>query len=121
MSFDQIGVPNEPSVEHLQIRHLFNCVFHQFTSLFQNFPSSENGCVVLHNLLHLSSDFSDSGITISVSDFVQVGNTGFSGIPAKLRNAFSRFVFLGNCQSASSSENNKIQQGVGSESVSTMN
>merc|ERR1712213_32216 len=77
--------------------------------------------MVLHSLLHLQSLCSSGCGSISIPQFVNVSNRGFTSISTQICNSFSRLANISNSVGNRSSKNNQIKQRICSKPVSSMN
>jgi len=82
--------------------------------------TTEDGSVLLHSLLHASSNVGGRVSTSGVAEFVEHGNRLFTSVSGEgsLLSAGGH-VLLGDFSSGTA-ENNKIEQGVGSETVGSV-
>ncbi|KAH3663545.1 hypothetical protein OGAPHI_004946 [Ogataea philodendri] len=117
---NQVRVPDHGSVGGLNSVKLtidFGDLFH---TLVQNVLFSEHSNVLLHALLHLESQFGCGDISVSVSQTVEVGDGLVTNVAWKLWQWSTWLEVVSNGVRHSSSENDKVQQGVGSQTVGTV-
>jgi hypothetical protein len=71
---NEIGVPDLASVSDAQIFNFSRELMESLATLLQVVLATEDSSVLLHGLLHTSSNLSSRGLTLAVSEFVQKGN-----------------------------------------------
>jgi hypothetical protein len=119
-SLNEISVPDHGAICCLELTQHLISLINELNTLGEDGSSTENGSVVLHNLLHVSADLSSrdgsGGIANSIKARDRVlTSVGFQGLLGS-----TRLGGLSNVVSASATENNDIQQRVGTETVSTV-
>ena len=90
------------------------------STLFQRVLDSEDGSVSLHGLLHVGSDLSRSHGTLRVSEFIESFDGFLTSILGEFRLGFTILDEFSSLLGSSSTEDDQIQEGVGTQTVSTM-
>lgn len=120
-SLDQVGVPDHGSVGGLDMLEGFINFVDVLDTFVQSFLGSEHSTSLLHGLLHGQSNLGSGLGTVGVSQLIKVGD----GVQTKvLRNRLERSTWgqgVSDGVGDGSTENNQVQQRVGTQSVSTVN
>jgi len=118
---NQISVPDVTSVTDSNILHFLRDLVQFVAALFEVVLSSEDSSILLHSSLHLESHLSSWDLSSGVSEFIEVGKTLLSGSLAQLFLRLTWGEVLTGGLSSSSSEDNQVEERVGSETVSSVN
>lgn len=119
--FNQVSVPDHSSVVDLHVLHVVVDFLGHLATVLEGLGGSEDGGVVLHDFLHLSSKGSSVDLTVSHSNSVNVSNRFFAISRLDWSEVIARFAFLGDGVSASSAKDDQIEKRVGTESVCAVN
>lgn len=120
-SLDEIRVPDHASVLDSNLVVLVVDLVHLLDSVVQRLLGPEDGGIGLHGLLHLQTDVGGGERSSRVPDPIEVLDRLVSEVLREDLVRLSRLEGLGDVVSASSSEDDDIEKGVGSESVGSVN
>ena len=118
--FEKIGIPDHAAVFHVDARSLLVDFLNGVDTVLQNVTGAEHRAIVLHTLLHFQAQLGDGLVAGCVAQAVQalkmlvgrafwqfrLGRPGFGGRAAAL--------------TGRAAEHNKVDQGVGTETVCAM-
>ncbi len=77
---DQLRVPYQGRVGRFEVLELRKALINEGAAFFQGLAGTENGCVVLHDALHVEADGGGGLGAAGEADAVEVGDGGFAGV-----------------------------------------
>jgi len=119
--FDQVSVPDHSSVVDFHVLHVIVDFLGHLATILERLSGSEDGGVVLHDFLHLSSKGRSVDLTVSHSNSINISNRFFTISRLDWSEVIARFAFLRDGVSTSSAKDNQIEKRVGTESVCAVN
>jgi hypothetical protein len=117
---DQVGVPDHAAVLNTDLWECLVNLVDSLNTLIQRLLSTENGDISLHNLLHRSSDIVGAPWSVRSTDLVQESNRVGTSISADLLVGHAGLEVVTDSVGNGTTEDDKIQKGVGSETVGTV-
>lgn len=118
--FDEVSVPDESSVLGLDVVDLSVDVVHDIDSLLEGLSDSVDGGVLLHGGLHLQSDLSSGDVSVGVPELVEHVEGLLSGVLWEVWVLGTWLEFFLDGLGGGSSEDDDIEQAVGTESVGSV-
>ena len=79
-----------------------------------------DGGMLLHDSLHLATDLGGGGGALGVSELVEVGDGFHAGIGSGVGDGIAGLGNVGDAEGAGTAEDDNVQQGVGTQSVGTV-
>jgi len=119
-SLYQISVPNVSAITNADVLILLRNILELLAALLKEVLLSEDSSMTLHSLLHSHSNLSSGLSSLGESDSVKVRNGLLTSILRELLLSLTGLESLNCGVGSSSSEDNEIEERVGSKSVSTV-
>mmetsp|Transcript_11997 Transcript_11997/g.21516 ORF Transcript_11997/g.21516 Transcript_11997/m.21516 type:complete len:570 (-) Transcript_11997:118-1827(-) len=117
---DEVGVPDHAAVSSLDVSERANALIDLGATLLEGGLGAEDGSVVLHDALHVAADLGSAEVTLGEAELVKAGKALLAGVGGKGLVGSVGLEDLTDTVGASTTEDDDIEEGVGTKTVGTM-
>ena len=119
-SLDEVGVPDQRLVGNLDVVELLHDLVNLALALGKELGGTVDGGMLLHDGLHLATDLGGGGGALGVSELVEVGDGFHAGIGTGVGDGIAGLGNVGDAEGAGAAKDDNVQQGVGAQTVGTV-